>query len=134
MERASSVNVKDIRPKNTVLLIILSSIHVETDPHKTKSMWIRTYSKTFQNVTKEALWELWTDVNQWPAWHRDLEFCTLNGPFEVGNYFILKPKGIRPIKIILTKIEKGRKFTDYTSFFGAKMCYTQKLRKQATGA
>ncbi|MBS0184885.1 MAG: polyketide cyclase [Proteobacteria bacterium] len=96
-------------------------------------MWMRTYSQTFQNVTKEAIWELWTDINQWPTWHNDLYFCTFDGPFEVGNYFMLKPKGMRAVKIILTEIEKGHKFTDCTSFFGAKMYDTHELEETSKG-
>ncbi|HQS83931.1 MAG: hypothetical protein B7Y25_03440 [Alphaproteobacteria bacterium 16-39-46] len=92
-------------------------------------MWTRTYHKTFQNVKKETLWNLWTDVNHWPDWHGDLDYCKLDGTFEIGNYFILKPKGVRPVKIILTEIEKGKKFTDCTLFFGAKMYHTLEIEE-----
>ena len=96
-------------------------------------MRIKTYHKTFQNVRKETLWNLWTDVNHWPDWHGDLDYCKLEGPFEVGNYFILKPKGVRPIKITLTEIEKGKKFTDCTTFFGAKMYDTHEVEETREG-
>lgn len=47
---------------------------------------------------------------------------------------MLKPKGIKAVKITLTEIEKDRKFTDCTHFFGAKMYVTHthlKKRKMA---
>lgn len=90
-------------------------------------MWTRTHSKVFHGITKESIWQLWTDVNKWPLWHGDLEYCTLEGPFVEGNHFMLKPKGIRAFKIILTEIKEGQKFTDCTQFFGAKMYDTHEL-------
>jgi len=96
-------------------------------------MWTRTYSKTFNDIKKEAIWRIWTDVNSWPTWHGDLDYCKLNGTFAVGNYFILKPKGLKPVKIMLTEINEGHNFTDCTSFFGAKMVDTHSMVETAEG-
>lgn len=96
-------------------------------------MWTRTYNKVFANVSSEAIWQLWTDVNNWPNWHGDLEYCKLEGSFVVGNNFMLKPKGVRAVKITLVEIDKGRKFTDCTSFPGAKMYDTHALEKTPQG-
>ncbi|MBS0272547.1 MAG: SRPBCC family protein [Proteobacteria bacterium] len=84
-------------------------------------MWTKTYSKTFINVRKKDIWRLWTNVNQWDQWHEDLDYCKMEGPFIVGNHFMLKPKGTSPVRIELTEVEEERKFTDRTKFFGAKM-------------
>lgn len=96
-------------------------------------MWTRTYSKVFKNIKKENIWQIWTDVNNWPKWHGDLESCKLEGAFVVGNYFMLKPKGVKAFKIELTHIEEGKKFTDCTSFFGAKMYDTHELEETSAG-
>jgi hypothetical protein len=96
-------------------------------------MWTRTYSKTFQNIQKQDIWRIWTDINNWPTWHGDLDYCTLDGAFEVGNHFMLKPKGVSPVKIMLTDIKEGYEFTDCTTFFGAKMYDTHKLEETAEG-
>lgn len=96
-------------------------------------MWVRTYSKIFKDIKKENIWKIWTDVNNWPKWHGDLEYCKLEGAFAVGNYFMLKPKGVKAFKIELTRIEEGRKFTDCTSFFGAKMYDTHELEETPDG-
>ena len=90
-------------------------------------MWTRTYSKTFQGITPKDIWQIWTDVNNWPTWHGDLDYCKLEGDFVVGNHFMLKPKGVRPVKIVLTEIVDGHYFTDCTSFFGAKMYDTHAM-------
>ena len=96
-------------------------------------MWTRTYSKTFQDIKREDIWRIWTDVNNWPTWHGDLDYCKLDGDFAVGNYFILKPKSINPVKIMLTEIVDDHHFTDCTSFFGAKMYDTHAMEDTADG-
>lgn len=90
-------------------------------------MWTRIYSKIFQGISSEHIWRIWTDVNNWPTWHGDLDYCKLEGDFVVGNHFMLKPKGISPVKIMLTEIVDGHSFTDCTSFFGAKMYDTHAM-------
>lgn len=96
-------------------------------------MYIRNFSKTYKNVDKEAVWRILTDINNWASWHGDLDYCKLEGSFEVGNHFMLKPKGVKPVKIELTEIEKGRSFTDCTTFFGAKMYDTHEIEETAEG-
>jgi len=96
-------------------------------------MWTRTYSKTFQGLKREDIWRIWTDINNWPTWHGDLDYCKLEGDFKVGNHFFLKPKGVQPVKIVLTEINEGYSFTDCTSFFGAKMYDTHAMEETVEG-
>ena len=84
-------------------------------------MWIREHSKFYPNVSPEAIWKIWVDINNWPSWHGDLDYCTLDGDFKAGNHFMLKPKGAPAIKIMLTEINDMQSFTDCTKFFGGKM-------------
>ena len=96
-------------------------------------MWTKIHSQVVQDVTKESIWKIWTDVNQWPSWHDDLDYCRMSGDFKVGNHFKLKPKGAFPVKIIITNIEEGRTFTDCTCFLGAKMYNTHTLKETEDG-
>jgi len=96
-------------------------------------MWIREYSKLYPNVKSEDIWKIWTDVNNWPAWHGDLDYCQMSGDFEVGNHFYLKPKGVSPVKITLTDVQAGKNFTDCTKFFGAKMYDTHAMEETPEG-
>jgi hypothetical protein len=96
-------------------------------------MWVRSFSKTFQGIKKEYVWKLWEDVNTWTKWHSDLDYCKMEGKFEVGNYFILKPKGVNEVKITITDIQLGKSFTDCTKFFGAKMYDTHALEETDEG-
>ena len=46
---------------------------------------------------------------------------------------MLKPKGVKPVKIVLTQVVPGSSFTDCTSFFGAKMVDTHTMEETAEG-
>ena len=46
---------------------------------------------------------------------------------------MLKPKGVNPVKIVLTEFYEGHHFTDCTSFFGAKMYDTPAMEETADG-
>lgn len=96
-------------------------------------MWIRSYSKVYKNISKEAVWRVWKDINHWTDWHDDLDYCKLEGDFAVGNFFMLKPKGAPAVKIRLTEIEENNKFTDCTHFFGAKMYDTHEIKETPEG-
>jgi hypothetical protein len=96
-------------------------------------MWTKTHSKIYQDINKEDIWRIWTDVNNWPTWHGDLEYCKMDGAFTIGNHFMLKPKGVPAVKITLVEIDEGKKFTDYTQFFGAKMYDTHAIEETPTG-
>jgi hypothetical protein len=96
-------------------------------------MWTRHFSKVYTGVNRKTVWRLWTDINGWPAWHGELEACTLEGNFEVGNHFMLKPKGMRAVKIMLTEIHDGVSFTDCTRFPGAAMYDTHSMVETPEG-
>ena len=96
-------------------------------------MWTKTYSQFYPNISPRKVWELWKDIDNWPSWHGDLDFCKLEGEFKPGNYFILKPKGIKPFRILLTDIEEMESMTDCTKFFGAKMYDTHSMEIRPDG-
>lgn len=84
-------------------------------------MWTRTYSKIYVGVKKEDIWRLWADVNNWPVWDTELEYCKMDSDFVEGAHFILKPKGGPKVKIILSKVIPHKRFEDYCTFIGARM-------------
>ena len=97
------------------------------------AFWERSYSKVYHNITKEQIWQTWTDINNWHTWDSDIEFCKLEQPFEVGSHFTLKPKGAPAVQIKLIEIIKYQKFTDCTKFFGAKMYGTHEIEEIPQG-
>lgn len=84
-------------------------------------MWSQSYSKTFKDVRKERVWDLWADVNNRHKWDLDSEYCKLEGPFKVGAKFILKPLKGPLVQIEIVEVRKNHKFTDRTRFWGAIM-------------
>ena len=96
-------------------------------------MWMRSHSKTCSGICREKIWDIWTDVDNWPSWHGDLDYCKLEGSFTVGNFFMLKPKGAPAVKIRLIEIIDGKEFTDCTYFFGARMYDTHKMEESKDG-
>ncbi|MFK8039933.1 MAG: hypothetical protein AB8B67_01130 [Rickettsiaceae bacterium] len=96
-------------------------------------MWIREHNKFYPDVSPEEIWKIWIDINNWPSWHGDLDYCKLDGDFKVGNHFMLKPKGAPAVKIMLTEINEMQNFTDCTKFFGAKMYDTHSMEVKDGG-
>ena len=96
-------------------------------------MWIRKYSKFYPNVKPTDIWETWTDIDNWPKWHSDLEYCKLEGEFKVGSHFTLKPKGVKAVKVTLTEVNDSQNFTDCTTFPGAKMYNTNSIEVKDNG-
>ncbi|MEO6305129.1 MAG: SRPBCC family protein [Bacteroidia bacterium] len=84
-------------------------------------MWTRSYSIVTKDVTKEQMWKLFADVNNWHKWDNGIEYAKMEGKFEKGNMFELKPKGGPKVKIKLVETTENRSFTDFTKFPLAKM-------------
>ena len=84
-------------------------------------MWIKSHSVVTKEATKEQLWKLFADVNHWHTWDDGIEYAKMEGEFEKGNHFLLKPKGGPKVKIELVETVKNKKFVDLTRFPLAKM-------------
>lgn len=84
-------------------------------------MWTKTFVKEYENITKEAIWQAWADVKNWPKWDKALEYCEMNESFEEGAKFILKPKGGPKVTLCLSEVVPNSRFTDYCKFPGAVM-------------
>lgn len=84
-------------------------------------MWTRSYSIVTKEVTKEQMWQLFADVNNWHKWDKGIDYAKMEGKFEKGNMFELKPKGGPKVKIKLVETTPNKSFTDFTKFPLAKM-------------
>jgi hypothetical protein len=60
-------------------------------------------------------------VNNWHTWDNGIEFAKLEGKFEKGNYFTLRPKGGPNVKVELLETVENSSFLDVTKFPLAKM-------------
>jgi hypothetical protein len=84
-------------------------------------MWSKSHSIVTNEVTKEQMWRLFTDVNNWHTWDKGIEFAKMEGGFETGNTFLLRPQGGPNVKVKLTEVVEKKKFVDVTKFPLAKM-------------
>ena len=84
-------------------------------------MWTKSYSIVTNEVTKEQMWKLFSDVNNWHNWDKGIDYAKIDGKFEKGNHFELKPKGGPQVKIQLVETIENQKFVDLTTFPFAKM-------------
>jgi hypothetical protein len=84
-------------------------------------MWTKSHSIVTKDVTKEQIWKLFADVNNWHTWDKGIEFAKLEGKFEKGNHFMFQPKGGPKLKIGIVEAIENRTFTDCTKFPLAKM-------------
>jgi hypothetical protein len=84
-------------------------------------MWSKSHSVTTNKVTKEQMWNLFADVNNWHTWDTGIEYAKLEGKFEKGNHFLLRPKGGPNVKVELLQVVENKRFLDVTNFPLAKM-------------
>jgi hypothetical protein len=84
-------------------------------------MWTKSHSIVTKDVTKEQMWQLFADVNNWHTWDKSIEFAQLEGQFEKGNHFMFQPKGGPKLKLQIVEAIKNQNFTDLTTFPLAKM-------------
>lgn len=84
-------------------------------------MWTQSHSIVTKEITKEQIWKLFTDVNNWHTWDDGIEFAKLEGKFEKGNFFTLRPKGGPNVKAYLLETIENKMFLDVTKFPLAKM-------------
>lgn len=84
-------------------------------------MWTRSHSITTKDATREQMWQLFSDVNNWHKWDTGIEYAKMDGDFEKGNHFLLKPKGAPEVRIKLIETIRHKKFVDFTKFPLAKM-------------
>lgn len=84
-------------------------------------MWSKSYSIVTKEVTKQQMWKLFADVNNWQSWDKSIEFAKLKGKFEQGNFFTFQPKGGPILKLEIFELIENQKFTDLTKFPLAKM-------------
>lgn len=96
-------------------------------------MWTRSHSIVTKEVTKEQMWKLFADVNNWHTWDQGIEFAKMEGKFEKGNFFTLRPKGGPNVKVELLETVENKSFLDVTKFPLAKMFDNHTFEETAQG-
>ncbi|WGL59751.1 hypothetical protein QEJ31_14555 [Pigmentibacter sp. JX0631] len=84
-------------------------------------MWRYKYEKTYENIEKKTIWELWSDIENWKKWNPGIKDSKLNGSFSEGSTFTLITLEGREVNLKLIEVVKEHKFVDCTQLPGAKM-------------
>ena len=84
-------------------------------------MWSSSYSQKVYGLTKEKIWNCWSDINHWHLWQDDLDYARLYNSFKVGSKFYFKPKNGRIITLLLVEVMARQSFTDMLKLPLAKM-------------
>jgi hypothetical protein len=71
-------------------------------------MWTKSHSIVTNEATKEQMWKLFTDINNWHVWNNEIEFAKLEGKFEAGNYYLIQPKNGRIVKVKLLEVVENK--------------------------
>ena len=79
-------------------------------------MWSKSHSIVTNEVTKEQIWKLFADVNNWHTWDKGIEYAKMEGQFIKGNSIILKPKGGPKVNIELLETIENKRFLDVSTF------------------
>ena len=96
-------------------------------------MWIKTHSILAPNLSPDQVWEIWSDVNKRPLWDLDTEWARLNGSFETGAIFQMKPKGGPIIKMEITECIPNQCFTDCYRFFLSRLYGIHRMEETKDG-
>src|SRR5262245_2413581 len=77
----------------------------------------------------EAIWKLWSDVENWKTWDHAIEYSSINGPFATGATGVLKPKGGPLVHTTLTEVVPMSHFVDEAKLFLARIRVVHSLKQ-----
>jgi len=95
-------------------------------------MWTTEYT-VITDASKESIWKIWADVNHWNQWDKGLEWCRLDGEFNIGTTYVLKPVGGGEVQSVITECQPMKRFVDVTQLPLAKMEFIHELVEEQDG-
>jgi hypothetical protein len=64
----------------------------------------------------EAIWRLWSDVENWGSWNAEIEKIEINGPFAAGSQILMTPPDNDPIPLVIAEAVENERFVDEARF------------------
>ena len=96
-------------------------------------MWHKSFSTVTQDVTKDQIWTVLSDINHWNDWDKDLEWTELKGEAKPNAEFMLKPKGGPKTRLTISQFDKPNVFADISHLPLAKMHTIHTLSQTSDG-
>jgi len=88
---------------------------------------VGTASRKIENISKDKIYKLWADVDNWSKWNENILDSRLLGEFKEGTFIKLAIKDAPKSKIRLLTIIKNKSFTYLTTFLLARMYTTYEI-------
>lgn len=66
------------------------------------------------DISREQVWNAWSDVSNWNKWDHDIEWSQLNGEFKNGGAITLKPRGSGVVQSVIEDCKPLISFTNAT--------------------
>ena len=64
----------------------------------------------------EAVWRLWSDVENWGTWNPGIEKIEIDGPFAAGTRILMTPPGEEPVPLVIAESVENERFVDEARF------------------
>ncbi len=96
-------------------------------------MWTKSHSIVTKEATKEQMWRLFSDINNWHVWNNEIELAKLEGKFEAGNHYVIQQKNGRTVKVKLLEVVENEHCLELGEFPLAKMYYDHILEETENG-
>lgn len=64
----------------------------------------------------EAIWRLWSDVENRGTWNAEIEKIEINGPFAAGSQILMTPPGDDPVPLVIAEAVENERFVDEARF------------------
>jgi hypothetical protein len=80
-----------------------------------------------------AVWKVWTDVDNWPAWDVSKEIARLDGPFVPGTQGWAKQRGNLGGTFTITAVEPERRWVSECPLPLGKVAFNHLIEPQGNG-
>jgi uncharacterized protein YndB with AHSA1/START domain len=80
------------------------------------------------------VWEIWSDVNTWPAWNPDMKESHVDGPLKAGATGTINTRSGGKHAVVVTQFDAGRSFElESTAMPATKMAIRATVTQTANG-
>ncbi|HVV68756.1 MAG TPA: SRPBCC family protein [Gammaproteobacteria bacterium] len=85
------------------------------------------------NATKEEIWKVLIDVNQWKQWDKDVKSAQLHGSFAAGTKGTLVSMDDKISTFFITHIQEPDYYSNYYQYpFFSKLNFTHQIEELAS--
>lgn len=85
------------------------------------------------SAAREAVWDVYTDVDLWPRWSDDIAWATLDGPYAAGARGRMKFRGLPASSWRVVAAEHPVSFVSEVDFKVARLVFDHELRSHPEG-